>query len=126
LNAGHVAKTWPLMHGSFTPAGIDWTTDLWNKLNNDPRVIHFIHRWWAWITVGFLIALAMRIRSQSKKASAAIHSTYGVQILLGIATVMTGVNINFAVLHQAVGALVVISTAWGVHILGRELQQIKA
>ena len=61
----------------------------------------------------------MRVRQQSKKASAAIHSTYGVQILLGIATVMTTVNISFAVMHQAVGALVVISTAWGVHLLGR-------
>ena len=120
LNAGHVAKTWPLMHGSFLPVGIDWSTDLWSKLNNDARVIHFVHRWWAWVTVAFLIVLAMRIRKQSKKASAAIHSAYGVQILLGIATVMSGVNINFAVLHQAVGALVVISVAWGLHLLGRD------
>jgi cytochrome c oxidase assembly protein subunit 15 len=32
---------------------------------------------------------------------------------------MTGVNIHLAVLHQAVGALVVIATTWGVHLLGR-------
>jgi cytochrome c oxidase assembly protein subunit 15 len=48
-----------------------------------------------------------------------VHSSFGTQILLGIATVMTGVNIVFAVLHQAVGALVVISTIWGLHVLGR-------
>lgn len=119
LNAGHVAKTWPLMHGTFLPAGVDWTTDLWAKLNNDASAIHFVHRWWAWVTVGFLIVLAIRIRKQSKKASAAIHSAYGVQILLGISTIMSGVNIYFAVLHQAVGALVVIAVAWGVHLLGR-------
>jgi cytochrome c oxidase assembly protein subunit 15 len=82
-------------------------------------MIHFIHRWWAWVTVGFMIVLARRIRSESKKASIAIHSAFGVQILLGIATVMTSVNLHLAVLHQAVGALVVISTTWGVHILGR-------
>ncbi len=120
LNAGYVSRTWPLMNnGSFMPLGIDWTSDLWTKLNNNPYVIHFIHRWWAWVTVGFLITLALRIRGKSRKASIAIHSAYGVQILLGIATVMSSVNINFAVLHQAVGALVVISTTWGVHILGR-------
>jgi len=119
LNAGFVSNTWPLMHGSLIPLGIDWTSDIWTKLNNNPIVIHFIHRWWAWVTVGFLITLALRIRGQSRKASIAIHSAYGVQILLGIATVMTSVNINFAVLHQAVGALVVISTTWGVHLLGR-------
>ncbi len=119
LNAGYMSRTWPLMNGAFFPLGIDWTSDLWTKLNNNPYMIHFIHRWWAWLTVGFLIVLAMRIRAQSRKASIAIHSAYGVQILLGIATVMTSVNMHFAVLHQAVGALVVISTAWGLHLLGR-------
>ena len=119
LNAGHVSSTWPLMYGSLMPIEIDWADGVWTMLNNDPYVIHFIHRWWAWVTVGFLVALAWRVRAQSRKASIAIHSAYGVQILLGIATVMTGVNIHFAVLHQAVGALVVISTTWGVHLLGR-------
>ena len=119
LNAGYVSKTWPLMNGSLVPLGIDWTSNLWKTLNNDPVVIHFIHRTWAWVTVGFLVALALRIRNKSRKASAAIHSAYGIQVLLGIATIMSSVNINFAVLHQAVGALVIISTTWGVHLLGR-------
>jgi cytochrome c oxidase assembly protein subunit 15 len=119
LNAGYVSNTWPLMNGSLIPSVINWTDDLWSKLNNNHYMIHFIHRWWAWVTVGFLIVLARRIRKQSRKASIAIHSAFGVQILLGIATVMTSVNIHFAVLHQAVGALVVISTTWGVHLLGR-------
>ena len=124
LNAGLVSNTWPLMHGSLIPSGIDWTNDLWVKLNNDPYVIHFIHRSWAWVTVGFLIVLARRVRVKCKKASIAIHSAYGVQILLGIATVITSVNIHFAVLHQAVGALVVISSTWGVHLLGRSTTNV--
>ena len=119
LNAGYVSNTWPLMHGSLIPVGIDWSGSVWTMLNNDPYVIHFIHRWWAWVAVGFLIVLARRVRGQSRKASIAIHSSYGVQVLLGIATVITGVSIHFAVLHQAVGALVVIATVWGMHLLGR-------
>ena len=119
LNAGYMSNTWPLMSGSFIPATIDWTTNLWAKLNNDHIVIHFIHRWWAWVAAVFLVILAIRVRKQSKKASMAIHATLAIQILLGIATVMSSVNINFAVLHQAVGALVVISSTWGVHLLGR-------
>ena len=43
----------------------------------------------------------------------------GTQILLGIAVVMTGMNIILAVLHQAVGALVVASVTWGAHVIGR-------
>ncbi|MGD9255125.1 MAG: COX15/CtaA family protein, partial [Chromatiales bacterium] len=120
LNAGHVANTWPLMHGSLVPKGINWSGGIWTTLNNDPYLIHFIHRWWAWVAVGFLIVLAKRVRDQSRKASVAIHSAYGVQVLLGIATVITGVNIYFAVAHQAVGALVVMATVWGMHLSGRQ------
>ncbi len=119
LNAGHVSNTWPLMHGSLIPDKINWAGGVWAILNNDPYVIHFIHRWWAWVTVAFLAILAWRVREQSRKASVAIHSVYGTQIVLGIATVLTGVNIHLAVSHQGVGALVVATTVWGVHILGR-------
>jgi heme a synthase len=52
--------------------------------------------------------------------SIAIHSAFGTQILLGIATVMTGMNIAIAVLHQAVGAIVVATTVWGAHRLGAQ------
>lgn len=58
-------------------------------------------------------------KAGARPASIAIHTAFGVQILLGIATVMTGVNIVLAVLHQAVGALVVASTVWGAHVIGR-------
>ncbi|WP_422345118.1 COX15/CtaA family protein [Parasphingorhabdus sp.] len=118
LNAGYVSNTWPLMNDNFIPEGIDFTLGAWAAVNNDPYLTHFIHRWWAWVTVGFLIVLARKVRSRSRMASIAIHSAFGTQILLGIATVMTGMDITLAVLHQAVGALVVAATAWGIHILG--------
>lgn len=120
LNAGYVSNTWPLMNDSLVPEGIDFTFGAWAAVNNDPYLTHFIHRWWAWVTVIALIVLARKVRGQSRMASVAIHSAFGVQILLGIATVMTGMDIVLAVLHQAVGALVVAATAWGVHILGRQ------
>ncbi len=119
LNAGFLSNTWPLMNGSLIPAGIDWSNGVWNLINNHPVVVHFIHRWWAWVTVGFLIVLARRIRKQCRPASIAIHSTFGTQIVVGIVTVVTSVNIIYAVLHQAIGALLVIATTWGVHALGR-------
>lgn len=120
LNAGYVSNTWPLMNDNFIPQGIDFTFGAWAAINNDPYLTHFIHRWWAWVTVGFLVVLARKVRSRSRMASIAIHSAFGTQILLGIATVMTGMDITLAVLHQAVGALVVAATAWGIHILGRQ------
>ena len=120
MNAGYVASDWPLINGHFIPEGIDFANGAWSALNNDPFLTHFIHRWWAWIVVGVLIVLGRRIRKKSRLASIAIHSAFGTQILLGIATVMTGIDIHLAVLHQAVGALLVAATIWGVHVLGRE------
>ncbi|NCN85452.1 MAG: heme A synthase [Sphingomonadales bacterium] len=119
LNAGYVANTWPLMNEYFVPGGINWAAGIWAALNNDPYLIHFIHRWWAWVVVGFLVLLARKVRPIDRRSSVAIHIAFGSQILLGIATVMTGIDIHLAVLHQAVGALVVAATVWGVHLLGR-------
>jgi cytochrome c oxidase assembly protein subunit 15 len=118
LNAGHAASSWPLMNGRFFPENADWAG--LSSLVNDPYLTHFVHRWWAFVVVAALVVLSRAARrAGSRPASVAIHCAFGVQILLGIAVVMTGVNITLAVLHQAVGALVVASTAWGCHVLGR-------
>ncbi|MDT0576113.1 COX15/CtaA family protein [Croceicoccus sp. F390] len=124
LDAGYVARDWPLMQGAFVPAGIDWSQGVWHAVTADPFLIHFIHRWWAWVAVGVLIVLARKDRNRgSRPASIAIHAAFGTQILLGIATVMTGVALWIAVAHQGVGALLVMATAWGVHVLGTQQQQ---
>lgn len=119
LRAGYVASSWPLMNDHFVPQGIEWAMGIGYALTHDPYLTHFIHRWWAIAAVVALVILARRVRKTNRLASVAIHSAFGVQILLGIATVMTGVDIVFAVLHQAVGALVVASMVWGMHVDGR-------
>lgn len=120
LNAGYVSNSWPLMNGRLYPEGVDWSQGAWFALTHDPFLTHFIHRWWAWVAVAALVIMARRLkRLGARSTSIAIHSAFGTQILLGIATVMTGMNIILAVLHQAVGALVVASTVWGAHHLGR-------
>ncbi len=120
MRAGQVSSTWPLMNDHFVPEGIEWTKGALYAVTHDPFLVHFIHRWWAWVVVAVLVVLARKVKALgARPASIAIHSAFGTQILLGIATVMTGVNIVLAVLHQGVGALVVASTIWGLHIVGR-------
>ena len=58
---------------------------------------------------------ARKVRNLSRPASIAIHSAFGTQIILGIATVLSGIAIWLAVLHQATGALLVAATVWGAH-----------
>jgi cytochrome c oxidase assembly protein subunit 15 len=121
LNAGYVANTWPLMNDKIYPDGVDTTQGVLSALVNDPYLTHFVHRWWAWAAVIALVLLSRRVKKAGVRgASVAIHSMIGIQIILGIATVMTGVNIVLAVSHQAVGALVVAASVWGAHVLGRK------
>ncbi len=121
LDAGQVAPTWPDMQGRFVPEGIDWSRGTGWALTHDPYLIHFVHRWWAWVAVAALVLFARKVRSLpgGRPASIAIHSAFGTQILLGILTVLTGVALWLAALHQAVGALLVAAVAWGAHVHGR-------
>lgn len=119
LNAGYVSNSWPLMNERIVPDGIDASRGAWFALTHDPYLLHFLHRWWAWAVLAVLVVLARKVRGVERKVSIAIHSAVGTQILLGIATVTSGMNIVLAVLHQAVGALLVAATVWGVHVHGQ-------
>ena len=120
LNAGYITTEWPLMADSLFPsAAVDWARGAWFAFTHDPFLIHWIHRWFAFVALGVLIFMATRVKKRDRRASIAIHVTVGIQMLLGIATVMSGMNIVLAVLHQANGALLVASVAWGAHVLGR-------
>ena len=117
--AGYVASDWPLMQGSLFPEGIDWSLGA-RAWVDDPFLIHFIHRWWAFAAVAVLVVLGRKLRAAgARPASIAVHSAFGTQILLGIATVMTGMNFGLAVAHQFVGAVLIAAVAWGAHELGR-------
>jgi cytochrome c oxidase assembly protein subunit 15 len=119
LNAGLASDTWPLMQGRLFPE-VDWSKGMDWAFANEPFLLHFLHRWWAWAAVAALVVLARRAkRSGSRAASIAVHSAFGTQILLGIATVTSGVALWVAVLHQLVGALLVAAAAWGAHAAGR-------
>ncbi len=126
LRAGVVAGggwfnwgAWPLMQGEFFPDGVDWASGALHALANDPFLVHFVHRWWAWVVVALLIVLARKVRARSRKASIAVHTAFGTQILLGIATVWSGVALWLAVLHQLTGALLTAATVWAAHAAGR-------
>jgi heme a synthase len=120
LRAGHVAADWPLMQGKVFPAGVDWSQGPGLGLLGDPYLVHFLHRWWAWVVAALLVMMARRLRrAGSRSVSVILHSAFGLQLLLGIATVMTGVSLWLAILHQLFGALLTVAAVWAAHALGR-------
>ncbi len=117
LNAGHAAYDWPLMNGRLVPE-IDFSSGFVWTLSHDPFLLHFLHRWWAWVAVAALVWQARKARSVDRTASVLLNATFGVMVLLGIATVLSGVSLWLAAAHQLVGALLVGAAAWAMHSHG--------
>jgi heme a synthase len=128
LRAGYVAgagwfsfDAWPLMQGSLVPAGIDWSSGVVYASLNDAFFTHFLHRWWAWAVVAALVVMSRKLRRiERRDVSIAVHSAFGIQLLLGIAAIWSGMSLWLSAAHQLVGALLVVSTIWGAHVLGRQ------
>lgn len=116
LRAGYAFASWPKMGDAYFPSG-GWNPALGvANLYDNPIVVQFIHRWWAWIAAFAVLALARAARNRG--ATGPVHAVAGfviLQIGLGIATLMSGVRIEIAVAHQAVAVLLLAATLWAAH-----------
>jgi len=120
LNAGYAFASWPLMGDSFFPAGVPMVSPAWRNAVDNPVVVQFIHRWFAFIAAAALVALALKaIRSGGGIAGRVLIGLVVFQILLGISTLMSGVEIGIAVAHQANAALTLIAATFAAHAIGR-------
>lgn len=120
LNAGHAAYDWPLMNDRLVPEMSGGQGLLW-AITHDPFILHFLHRWWAWIAVAALIWQSRRVRSHDRFAAVSIHAAVGVMVALGIATVLSQVELWIAAAHQLNGAILVAVTAWAMNSDGAAL-----
>jgi cytochrome c oxidase assembly protein subunit 15 len=120
LRAGYAFASWPKMGDEWFPGG-GWnaTWGLIANLRDNPVVVQFIHRWFAWIALVVVLLLARKAKALGATGYVhAIATLVVVQILLGIATLMSGVAIPIAVAHQAVAALLLGSVVAATHRLG--------
>jgi cytochrome c oxidase assembly protein subunit 15 len=68
--------------------------------------------------LAFVVVLARRAKAAGgRRESALIHSAVGTQILLGIWTLLSGVDITLAVAHQGMGVLLLATTLMASHKL---------
>lgn len=124
LNAGHAAYDWPLMNGQLMPE-IEWSRGMVWTLTHDPFLLQFLHRWWAWAAVAALVWLARRVRPGDRFAAIALNALIGTMVLLGIATLLSGVSLWIAAAHQLVGALTVAVTVRAMNSLGAARQRAR-
>ena len=102
MDGGLIYNSWPDMNGSFVPNDITYfDLFLFSSLDN-PSVIQFYHRITAYLLIIFLIFLnyfTFKTNSFSK-AILILDIAILLQIILGILTLITGVKIAYASLHQ--------------------------
>ena len=108
----------PLCHGEFIPSmnlaeGFNVLQQigpnyLGGELTIEGRIaVHFAHRWWALVVVLVGLPLLFRLNSVGRTV---LGSVLGIQVMLGILNVLLAVPLTLAVLHNAVAALLVVST----------------
>lgn len=103
LKAGHVSDTWPLMFGKLIPPNL---FNSWINLVEVPQTIVFFHRWFAF--VGLLAVPAVYYVAKKRNYPREILNgllwligAVTLQIMLGVLTILSYVNIVVALIHQA-------------------------
>ena len=90
------------------------------NLVDNPIVVQFVHRWLAFLVAGFAIWVGVRAWRRGVRVDGGflIAAVLG-QLLLGILTLLSGVQIDIAVAHQGMAALLLAALLVCVHRLGR-------
>lgn len=131
LHAAKNAPTWPTINGDWIPAGMGANNWLHNPIN-----VHFVHRGLAYLLLAGIIIWFVYAGKQAKLASDSLLSKsrwwpmalVTVQVILGIATVLTapyivfakfGVFETIAELHQLAALILMMSVVANLYISGR-------
>ncbi len=118
LDAGYAFASWPLMGDGLFPADVPMVNPAWSNAVDNPIVVQFIHRWFAFAAAAGLIWLAIKATKTGSSAGFFVVGLVTLQIMLGIATLMTGVQIDVAVAHQGNAALLLIAAMFAAHAVG--------
>ena len=113
LDAGMIYQTWPKMGNSYFPDDISF-----NRVENyfdfdNHSLVQFYHRNLAYFIIIYSLFLSFNVFKNKRKNL--YHSIkilllfLSIQIILGISTLVTGLNIYLASMHQILGVLLVLS-----------------
>ena len=114
LDAGLLHQTWPLMGNNFFPDDII-LIDLMNLLNfNEHSLVQFYHRNLAYLISVYIILFSIYIFRKKLvnlyKPLKILILALLLQILLGIFTLLSGLNIYLASAHQIISVVLVFSS----------------
>ncbi len=120
--AGFVFNTFPTMNGQWVPDEIWALTPVWRNLFENVVTVQFMHRCLALVlcVVVPLFCVAVLRRSSGARArsgAVALLVMLGLQVGLGIATLLYRVPVPLGAAHQAGALLLISASVWTTHAL---------
>ncbi len=111
LDGGLLYNTWPDMNGFVVPSDVSFKDLFALDSTNNPSVIQFYHRKIAYVIFLFLIYLNYLFlkKGMDYKIFIILNLAILFQIALGIITLLSGVKISYASLHQ-LGSILVLTS----------------
>ena len=104
LRAGLSYNTYPLMDGQFIPAGLHLMNPWWINHLENVLTVQFQHRMGALVLVAAVITLAVRGWKYMalQRTLKALLVIIFIQFTLGVATLLSGLNLWLASAHQVI------------------------
>ncbi len=111
IDAGLWVRDWPTMNGGVFPVDMWVLEPLWRNMIDNPGTVQFFHRVFGYALFVLMIVAWLRARrsanAATKGAFAAIVAMAFLQMVLGVVTVLEGVPLQWAILHQF-GAVILV------------------
>jgi heme a synthase len=111
LDGGLIYNSWPDMNGNFFPNDVEFGDLINSQLFSDPSIVQFLHRLTAYLLLFFIIILNYHYIKKKYDFEHILFFDIAIliQIFLGIITLISGVEIKYASLHQ-LGSILVLSS----------------
>ena len=111
LEAGYIYRTFPLMDGSLIPANLFENRGIIENLFYNPASVQYIHRTMG--TILLILAIYILLNRYKRKAYNSIDiklaSFIIFQFILGVASLLSNMNMFIAVMHQVNACLILLT-----------------
>jgi len=128
LDAGHAFADWPTYAGAMVPPGMYDLSPWWINHFENHALVHFQHRMAGYAVAIFALWLYIALRRAKadrpvRLAAAHILAITMVQIVLGIATILSGVALSLAAIHQVCALALFAASLWLVYALSARVPE---
>ena len=120
MDAGTVYNTWPLMGSSYFPDDSKFIELMTINVFDNPSIVQFVHRNLAYLIVIIYIYLLILVFRDTNKIFRKPILIIGIclflQVILGVLTLLSGVKIIYASLHQINSIFIILSSLYFFYI----------